>query len=145
MGRKKNSMTLFSPVYKGFLEPFELAFHFPFSCYPEEWDPRQKSLSFGVGRWGLLDEWCKRVKEKEKKEIWGLKKGKTPLEVYNRFFLFFGNFTLDSFGTIFTKLAFSFLSTPPKVIKNQHPYKWYLSHFINSQHLNNRPMLKKCW
>ena len=39
-----------------------------------------KILSFGVRRWGLLDEWCKRVKEKEKKEIWGLKRGKLHLK-----------------------------------------------------------------
>lgn len=38
MGRK-NSMPLFSAVQKGFLEPFELAFHFSFFLIPKNWMP----------------------------------------------------------------------------------------------------------
>lgn len=144
MGRKKFNASFLSSLERLF-RTIWISISLSFFLLSWRIGCRQKSLSFSVRRWGLLDEWCKRIKEKEEKEIWGLKRGKTPLEVYDRFFLFFGNFTLDSFGTIFTKFTLSFLSTPPKVIKNQHPYKWYLSHFINSQHLNNRPMLKKCW
>lgn len=70
----KNSMPLFSPVQKGFLELFELAFHFPFKLIPKKWMP-DKNQGSHVGRWGVLDEWGKRVKKKERKDVWGIKKG----------------------------------------------------------------------
>lgn len=63
----KNPMPLFSPVQKGFLGPFALACHFPFITCPKELGAGQKYLSSDVGRRGVLDEWGKRVKEKERR------------------------------------------------------------------------------
>lgn len=64
---EKNSMPLFSLVQKGFLEPFELAFHFSFLLILENRMPGKNLLVSDVGRWGVLDEWSKRVKEKERR------------------------------------------------------------------------------
>ena len=56
--------------------------------------------------------------EREKGDL-GLKKGKTPL--YDRFFVFFGNFTLDSFGTYLLNSPYLSYPLPPKLSKISIP------------------------
>lgn len=106
---EKNSMPLFYPVQKGFLEPFELAFHFSFLLILENRMPGKNLLVSDVGRWGVLDEWSKR-KRKRKGDL-GNKKRKLHLETLEVTLLFWLNFyTVLFWDTIYIGCIFP---TPP--------------------------------